>query len=259
MVTKTAVKTMKSKVPVKAVTKRPAAKAGISAGKKVSAPVAKAKPAATAGKKVSLEGLTGLALHRAKASNAKLAGGTVKGKAKPAAKKTGRAALPIFKAPADFKPFFLEVFLRTEKDGLLSSMIKATRYQGRYDPEAEDKKKADLGSYDQPTLMGILSRFSGVTYGTNMTRRLPPNTTYRALLRVNKKAADDSLSVLFKGVAVGAKNGKGRVVYDDLEKQDPNYRKLRKASRLLPAAFKAVLMPPKKVRGKKVEAEEDEE
>jgi hypothetical protein len=215
------------------------------------------------------------------------ANGTAKPKAK--AKKN---ALPTFEAPADFKPHFLEVSLRTEKDGLLGSQIKATRYVGRYDPNADDKKKFDLMGYDPVTMIGIMSRFSAVTFkatndkkypadlkermttekftatdGEKKTRlvhraamRLPANTSFKLLLRINRKAADGSISVIVKSIAQGVKSAKtGRMSAVDLEKNDPVYRAFRKASRILPAAFKTVLMPPKKVRGKKVEADADEE
>jgi|SRR5882672_10999378 len=209
-------------------------------------------------------------------------------KAKPKAKKN---ALPTFEAPADFKPHFLEVSLRTEKDGLLGSQIKATRYVGRYDPNADDKKKFDLMGYDPVTMIGIMSRFSAVTFkatndkkypadlkermvtekftatdGTKKVRlvhraavRLPANTSFKILLRINRKAADGSLSVIVKSIQQGVKNAKGRMTAVDLEKSDPVYRAFRKASRILPAAFKTVLQPPKKVRGKRVEADADEE
>jgi hypothetical protein len=215
-------------------------------------------------KPISLEGLTGLALHHARQKNAKLTGKPMikatKATQKGGAVKPARTALPIFTAPTDFKPFFLEVFLRTEKDGLLGSTIKAIRYIGRYDPEAEDKKKSDIASYDQPTLIGIMSRFAAVTYATNAAKRLPINTTFKVVLRVNKKAADESLSVLVKSIAIAGKVSKsGRADYTELAKNDLNYRKLRKASRVLPAAFKTILMPPKKVRGVKVVEEDSDE
>jgi hypothetical protein len=188
---------------------------------------------------------------------ARLARASGKGKAKSKKKN----ALPIFKAPEDFKPHFLEVLIKTDKDGLLSNAIKATRYQGRYDPQADDKKKADLGSYDPATLLGILSRLSMTTFVTNVTKRLPANKTYKILMRVNKKSADDSISVAIKTISVAEKSKKtGRVKAVEMDKKDPEYRKIRKASRILPAAFKNVLMPPKRVRGTKVkkEAEDDE-
>lgn len=189
-----------------------------------------------------------------KARAARAAG---KGAKKPATKKA-KAKLPTFKAPEEFKPHFLEIQVATEKDGLLSNGIKATRYVGRYDPDAPDKKKFDLGSYDQRTLQGILSRLSMVTYATNAAKRLPAKTLYQILLRVNRKSADGSLSILFKGISVQEKNEKtGRVKFKELDKKDPNYRKFRKASRILPAAFKAVLMPPKRTRGAKVEQDDE--
>lgn len=203
-----------------------------------------------------------------KARAARAAGGAAKKSTKPA-----RKPLPTFEAPADFKPHFLEVSVRTEKDGLLASAIKATRYQGRYDPNAEDKKKSDLGSYDSATLIGIQARFAAVTFkATNDKKypaevkgrtevkgamRLPANTSFKIVLRVNRKAADGSLSILIKQIQQGVKNAKGRIVAVDLDKKDPVYRAFRKASRILPAAFKNVLMPPKRTRGKKVEADEE--
>lgn len=179
---------------------------------------------------------------------------------KGAAKPKKKNALPTFKAPEEFKPHFLEIVVKTEKDGLLSNQIKATRYQGRYDPEADDKKKTDLGSYDPVTLTGIHSRLSMTTYVTNPTKRLPANTTFKLLVRVNRKSADGTISVGFKNVWEGRKIEKAgkptKIKAVELDKKDPNYRKFRKSSRILPAAFKNVLMPPKKVRGKRVEAEE---
>lgn len=175
-----------------------------------------------------------------------------------AAARPARKPLPTWQAPADFKPFFLEVLMKTEKDGLLGSGIRGTRYVGRYDPQAPDKKKFDLAGYDQKTLQGVLSRFAAVTFATNAIKRLPANTVYQVILRINRKSADGSLSVLCKGIAVVKKNGKGRMAPEDLDKKDANYRKFRKAMRVLPAAFKECLMPPKRVRGAKV-VEDDAE
>lgn len=186
-----------------------------------------------------------------KARLARANGGTAK-------KKPVRKPIPMWKAPADFKPFFLEVLVRTEKDGLLSNAIRATRYVGRYDPEAPDKKKIDLGGYDQATLQGILSRLSMTTYTSNATKRLPANTTFKILLRANRKAKDGMLSILFKTISTGVKSAKtGRVRPVLLDKKDPQYRMFRKCSRILPAAFKDCLMPPKRVRGTRVKQDED--
>lgn len=198
--------------------------------------------------------------------------------AKPAkkgfpAKKAGAGAkpkkkgLPIYKAPADFKPHFLLVQVRTEKDGLLGTDIKATRYQGKFDREAADKKKFDLGSYDVKTLIGIQARLAAVTYKANAEKkfpvspkerdgvkgsmRLPASTVFQVLLRIGKKAADQSLTAGVKGIFQAVENAKsGRMALKELDKKDPAYRALRKANRILPAAFKEVLMPPKRTRGK---------
>lgn len=172
-----------------------------------------------------------------------------------------KKAIPTWQAPDDFKPHFLEVLVKTDKDGLLSNAIKATRYQGRYDPQADDKKKFDLASYDMPTTLGLLSRLSMTTYTTSAAKRLPAKTTYKILLRITKKSKDGSLGVAFKEISIGQKSAKtGRVKAVALDKKDPQYRLFRKSNRILPGAFKDVLMPPKKVRGvSKKKAEDDEE
>ena len=207
---------------------------------------------------------------------------------------------PIFKAPEDFKPHFLELKIGTDKDGLISNTVEAIRYQGKYDPEAPDKKKANLLSYDVPTLVGIIARLSSATYKTNgdkfypadiaernaveklfdkegkkikddegkqkvglvhrASKRLPPNTSFKILLRVGKRSKDDALTVGFKFIKQGVKNEKsGKIKAVELDKKDPAYRALRKASRILPAAFKKVQMPPKPVRGGKKSKKDDDE
>lgn len=189
-----------------------------------------------------------------KARLAKAKGGA--GAKKPAKKKN---ALPIFKAPEDFKPHFITVRMKVEKDGLLAGACKATRYQGRYDPDADDKKKFDVATYDPQTVQGVLSRFSMVTYATNVAKRLPPGALFQVLLRVNRKSADGSMSVLFKGLEQAVKNEKtGRTKLKPLDKKDPIYRKFRKAARILPSAFKDVLMPPKRTRGANKKDSSDE-
>lgn len=151
------------------------------------------------------------------------------------------------------------VLVKTDKDGLLSNAIRATRYQGRYDPDAPEKKKFDLASYDQPTVQGILGRLSGATYVTNVDKRLPKNRVFSLQLRVIKKAKDNSLAVSFKSISYKEKNKKGRVVDIELDKKDPLYRKIRKASRTLPGAFKDTINPPKRVRGKVVDKDDEED
>lgn len=214
-----------------------------------------------------------------------------------AAKKTTRKARPgqhTFDAPADFKPFFLEVAVKTEKDGLLGNTIRAIRYQGRYDPQAEDKKKFDMAAYDTKTLIGIQSRLSAKTFKSNPLKlmpvsikernvteqvekadggtrdkftfgsgyRLPANSAFYILFRIGRRSADNALTVGLKHVQQQVKidkNGVKKVVRKELDKKDPAYRLLMSAKRFLPAAFKDVLLPPKRTRGANKKKDADEE
>ena len=177
-----------------------------------------------------------------------------------------RSSVPIFEAPADFTPHFLEVVVRTEKDGLFSTAIRATRFKGRYDPNAEERKKFDMASYDQPTLMGIMARLSAVTFKpTNDNKypkspegrsevkgsfRLPASTSFKIVMRVGKRSADNALAVGIKQIKQGVKkNGVIKAVV--LANDDPVYRLIRRATRFLPAAFANVQQPPAKRRTKK--------
>lgn len=202
-----------------------------------------------------VKGKTLSPLEKARLAKAKGGKGDKKGKGKPK-----KNALPTFDAPEDFKPAFFTVKLKVEKDGLLGNAIQMTRYQGRYDPEADDKKKFDVATYDQKTVQGVLARFAGVTFITNATKRIPAGV-YEILLRVNRKSADGSLSVLFKGMGQLVRGKKAGVVkVEPLDKTDPVYRRFRKAARILPAAFKDVQMPPKRTRGaNKAKDEGDDE
>ena len=160
------------------------------------------------------------------------------------AKPRVRKPIPTWQAPSDFKPHFLEILVRTEKDGLLSPDCKVIRYQGRYDPEADERKKFLVNSYDMRTVQGILSRLSMVTFINNATKRLPANKTFRVILRVGKRK-DGTITVSYRGLIRLAKLKSGRIKEVPLEKKDPVYRRFRKAGRLLPAAFSKVLQPPK--------------
>lgn len=189
-------------------------------------------------------------------------------------KKKKKKPLPQFTAPADFKPHFLLIQVRTEADGLIGTQVKATRYQGRFDRDADDKKKFDLGSYDAATLVGIAARIGGVTYkATNEKKfpvdpkereafkgaaRLPAKTVFQVLVRVGKRSADNTLTAGVKQVWQLVLSKKtGRMKLAELPKTDVCYRALRKASRFLPAAFSSVQMPPKRSRKKADEAEDE--
>jgi len=184
----------------------------------------------------------------------------------------------LFAAPADFKPHFLLIEVHSEKDGLIGGNVGAVRYMGRFDPAADDKKKSNMAEYDQDTLRGIAARLAAITFKTNADRvfsadpseregvrgahRLPRSTVFHVLVRVGSRKADGSIMCPVRAIyqRVQKKSTKtGKVVSKSvaLTKTDPVSRMLRRVGRILPAAFKNVLMPPKKTRGsRKEEAEE---
>jgi len=202
---------------------------------------------------------------------AKKTGTVVKGKFPPrkpgaAAKRPARKPLPVFEAPADFKPHFLLVQVKTAADGLFGAEnFKAIRYLGKFARDAEDKKKSDMSAYDAATMMALHGRLSGKTFkatndrkysrdpkkrdGVKGAHRLPASTTFQILMRVGKRAADNSLTCGIRTIWQAVKNEKtGRVGPKELEKTDPVYRMIRGSSRFLPAAFVNVQMPPKRSR-----------
>lgn len=216
-------------------------------------------------------------IEKAKKAKSKTEEKTPKKGGFPAKKAGGvkkkKKALPITQAPADFKPHFLLVQFKTEKDSLIATNVKAVRYQGRFDRDADDKKKSDLGSYDPVTLMGIAARISAVTYKASNDKkmpaspkermdlkgsnRLPPSTTFQVLLRIGRKKEGNVLTVSVKTIWQGVVNkDSGRAKMKELDKKDPAYRLIRKAKTFLPAAFAAVQMPPKRSRRK---TDDDEE
>lgn len=193
-----------------------------------------------------------------------------------AAKKPARKPLPTFDAPADFKPHFLLVQVKTESDGLFGSTnFKAIRYLGKFARDADDKKKSDMSAYDSQTMMALLGRLSGKTFkatndrkyskfptkrdGVKGAHRLPPSTVFQILMRVGKRGADNSLMCGIRTIWQALKSEKtGRMKMQELEKTDPAYRMIRGSARTLPAAFVNVQMPPKRSRRRAAD-EADEE
>jgi hypothetical protein len=169
------------------------------------------------------------------------------------------ANYPVWQAPSDFKPFWLEVLCKTDSDGLLGKKIKCTRYIGNYNPEAPEKKKRDVASYDEGEVYGVLSRLSMTTYVTNVQKRLPPDTMYQLVIRVGKRAADNTLTTSFKTinkiVKTKTRGGKVKTKVVTLERSDVQFRLFRKSARILPSAFSESIQPPKPER-KSVKAEE---
>ena len=252
-----------------ATTKKPAAKAAPAkttkpAAKTTAKPAAKAAPAKT----------TKPAAKEVPAKKAPFGRGTTTGARKAPARPKRKPVL--FAAPADFKPHFLMLQAKTEKDGLFCSNMVATRYVGRYDPEADERKKFNLADYDPRTLCGIAARLSAITFKATQDRfyepsaqgrvgirgahRLPKSTQFNILMRVGMKKADGSLTCrvvsVEQPVKKTLKSGKTKTVMISLEKTDPVWRLIRRASRILPAAFENVLMPPKRTRGSRQTDEE---
>ena len=254
-----------------ATTKKPAAKAAPAkttkpAAKTTAKPAAKAAPAKT----------TKPAAKEVPAKKAPFGRGTTTGAKKPVRAKRKPV---LFAAPADFKPHFLMLQAKTEKDGLFCSNMVATRYVGRYDPEADERKKFNLADYDPRTLCGIAARLSAITFKATQDRfyepsaqgrvgirgahRLPKSTQFNILMRVGMKKADGSLTCrvvsVEQPVKKTLKSGKTKTVMIALEKTDPVWRLIRRASRILPAAFENVLMPPKRTRASRRAEQADEE
>lgn len=203
------------------------------------------------------------------------------------AKKAGSAStarakkktpLPQFEAPADFRPHFVLVSFQTDRDGLIGASLKAVRYNGRFDREAPDNKKANLMDYDPQTVVGIAARLAAVTFKTSIDRlmpvvpsdreglkgsnRLPKSTVFEALIRVGKRSADGTLTAgvrqVFQIVKKTMKSGKTVQRPEELTKTDPASRLIRRVNRILPAAFKNVMMPPKRTRGSRAQAADEE-
>ncbi|MGE8451118.1 MAG: hypothetical protein ACN6OP_10965 [Pseudomonadales bacterium] len=183
-----------------------------------------------------------------------------------AGKPKKKTKIPTWKAPQDFKTgFVVEWTFETEKDGMPGNRIRAIRFKGKYDPKADDKKKFDMMTYDVKTVLGIQARMSltqfhatGKITSKGARTRLEPNTIYRALIRVGKKKADDTLTARVTTVLKGVEK-KGKIKMVELDKKDVDYRKIRKANRYLPAAFRQVAALPERSRRKREDANDDEE
>ena len=164
---------------------------------------------------------------------------------KPGTVARARPAKITFKAPADFKPSFFEIVFATLRDGLVNgSSINIQRVRGNW--TNEEAKRFNLAEYDMPTYNAIIARL-GAIYAPNVLKRLPPKTKFTLVIRVNRKAADGTLSVLVKGIKQTSPSLKtpGKFVSKWFaDKKDPTYRKIRKIAAILPGAFIVVQLPP---------------
>lgn len=178
-------------------------------------------------KKDPAAGLTGLERYRALKAAGKLP--PKKGGAK---KKAGAAKKePLFKAPAEFKPFFCRVGVKIAKDGLVTDM-RVVRIKGS--PTNENAKTVDMALYDPETLVRLAARYSGPAFIRNMAKRFPASSSIQFLLRVGMKKDGGTLTCGLKEFRLREKDAKKAKL---LEKSDPVYRAARKAARWLPAAF----------------------
>jgi hypothetical protein len=175
----------------------------------------------------------------------------------PAKKRVVRKTTPkkiTFDAPSDMKPCFIELSFKTQEDGLLGPSFKAFRIKGLWtNPEAI---RFDMLEYDARTVASLMARLGARTFATNALRRLPPDTAFRLVIRVGKRAADGSILASVKSIAKLTETKSGKKQWKELaDKTDPIRRKLRSVTRFLAGAFVAIQLPPSKRKKKETEEE----
>ena len=172
---------------------------------------------------------------------------------KPAARKAPAKKI-TFQAPSDFKPCFIEVMFKMGKDGLAGPQFKVTRVRGRWDNP--DAKRFDMLEYDAQTAMALMCRLNGRFFAPNIVRRLPANSSFKLILRVGKRTADNTLMASVKEAArlIVKEGAKPKWKWYE-DKKDPIYRKLRSANRFLAGAFTKIQLPPSGRQKKTTEEE----
>lgn len=172
----------------------------------------------------------------------------------PARSAAARPAKPTWDAPADFKPAFFDFRFSLDSQALIiPASCQGMRVKGRWDnPEA---KTYDLREYDMNTLIGFFARLSAAIWAPNVLRRVTPETSYRMIVRCNRRAADGTLAVRIVGLAHKSEGKKAKWFED---KSNPDFRKFRRAARWLPAAFTDVQLPPSRRKAKAEETTEEE-
>ena len=175
--------------------------------------------------------------------------------AKAAKAKATKAAKITFDAPADMKPCFIEFMFRTQADGLLGPQFKAIRVKGQW--TNPDAKRFDMIEYDAKTVAAMMARIGARTFSAGVAKRLPALTAFRLIIRVGKRAADDTILSSVKSIAKQVKSAKtGKPLWKELaDTTDPVRRKLRSIARFLPGAFVSIQLPPS---GRKPKEEADE-
>lgn len=158
-----------------------------------------------------------------------------------------RRKLRDHKAPADMKPFSLELTFATAKDGLVKPKFAAARVRGRWDNE--DAKRFDMLEYDPITVTAFIARLSAMFYSANPERRLSPNTNFHVVYRVAGNKATGNLACRFvaaKRTIVKAATGKVAWAWFDKVKHKDNldFKKLRRSVQNAAGAFTNVQLPP---------------
>lgn len=170
-----------------------------------------------------------------------------------AAKKTAVARPPklLFDAPADMKPAFFEFEFTTGTDGLMiPESVQMARVKGKWDNA--DAPRFDMREYDAATLVATATRIAAVTFAPNVAKRLPANTAFLLIIRASKNSATNALNAAIRfGRHADASQAKLKWKWFEDPKQEvwgPVWRRLKRASRLLPSAFVSVQLPPSKRR-----------
>lgn len=175
--------------------------------------------------------------------------------AKPIAKKKPKPKV-TFKAPSDMKSCFIELMFKTGADSLAHPQVKCTRIQGQW--TNENAKRYDMLTYDVQTVIALVGRLNGRFFVVNPDKRLPKNTVFKLILRVSKRAADNTLVASVKESALLIQKEGAKPKWKWLEDgADPVRRKIRSANRFIAGAFTNIQLPPKPVRGSK-KAEDSE-
>lgn len=222
---------------VKKAIKRPAAGPAVKRpGPPVKKAVKKAAPAA-GGNLSPLE----------KARLARANGTAPKKAAKKIAYTSNADGKATFEAPGDFKPCLYEVTFKTEADGFLGAKITAKRIQGSYD-KAPEKNRRPVHKFDPRTLMGIAARIGAATFVSKPENRLPANSVFTVLYRVGVHAPTGTIRTGIKFVKANmTKNNVTRTV--ELDRAHPIFKRIRRTTKFLPAAFLTAIQPPKLGRG----------
>jgi hypothetical protein len=164
-------------------------------------------------------------------------------------KKKGKKKKFMYPTPKDFKPFFVHLFVRTGKDGLIQS-VEVIRFKGK--PSNPKVKSVKLSETDPEVLVAVAARLAGPTYKPNPDKRLPPKMGFRILARVGQ--SDGNLRFGVKEIIAKRDDGAKK----KLSKKDPRWRMLRKCSSTMPSAFMRIGVFPKIQKEKKKGKEKDE-